>query len=84
VLHAFQDNPYLTEKIEWTGTHLALPTDVANAFTAPTFDPGMEAELEDVLAAHERGGGRLFEAPAAPGPDASTEDGGSRPLNDLS
>jgi len=49
VLHAFQDDAYLTEKAKRDRNALcfALPADVANASTAPTFDPDMKAELED-------------------------------------
>jgi len=85
VLRALQDNLYLTEKIERhrNAPRPDLPADVADAFTAPTLDADRQAEFEDLLAAHERGGGRLFDAPAAPEPDAPTEDGADRPLDEL-
>ena len=86
VLRALQDNLYLTEKIERhrNAPRPALPDDVANAFTAPTLDDEMQAELDDVLAARERGGGRLFDAPPVkPDPDATTEDDADRPLDEL-
>lgn len=85
VLRALQDNLYLTEKIERhrNAPRPALPDDVANAFTAPTIDADLHAELEEMLAAHERGDGRLFDAPAAPSPDVPTEDGANRPLDEL-
>lgn len=80
VLRALQDNLYLTEKIERhrNAPRPALPDDVASAFTAPTFDAAMQAELEEMVAAHERGDGRLFDAPPAP-----NEDGADRPLDEL-
>lgn len=85
VLRALQDNLYLTEKIERhrNAPRPALPDDVANAFTAPTLDADMQAEFEDMLATHERGDSRLFDAPAAPAPDGPTEDGADRPLDEL-
>jgi hypothetical protein len=78
VLRALQDNLYLTEKIERhrNAPRPTLPDGVANAFTAPTVD---EAELEDMVTAHERGDSRLFDAPAAP----DTDDGADRPLDEL-
>jgi len=85
VLRALQDNLYLTEKIERhrNAPRPALPDDIATAFTAPPFDADMQAELEDMLAAHEHGNSRLFDAPAAPKPDTSSEESADRPLDEL-
>jgi predicted ArsR family transcriptional regulator len=81
VLRALQDNLYLTEKIERhrNAPRPALPEDVANAFTAPTFDAEMQAEVEDMVAVHERGDSSLFDAPATPDTDGDA----ARPLDEL-
>lgn len=86
VLRALQDNLYLTEKIERhrNAPRPPLPDDVASAFDAPLLDPDMEAELDEILTAREEGGGQLFDAPPVePDPDATTEDGADRPLDEL-
>lgn len=81
VLRALQDNLSLTEKIERhrNAPRPALPDGVANAFTAPTVDTDIQADLEDMVTAHERGDARLFDAPAAP----DTADDVARPLDEL-
>ena len=86
VLRALQEPLYLTEKIERHRDALRpdLPDDVREALTMPELDDETAALVDDALAARERGGDRLFDAPPIePDEDVETEDGADRPLDEL-
>ena len=86
VLRALQENLYLTEKIErhQDAPRPELPKDVSEALKIPEIDDETEAIIDDTLAARERGGDRLFDAPPIePDEDVETEADADRPLDEL-
>lgn len=86
VLRALQDNLYVTAKIERhrDAPRPDLPAGVVDAFATPELDADTAAAVDDALAARERGGGRLFDAPPVdPDPDADTDGDADRPIDEL-
>lgn len=86
VLRALQKNLYLTKKIErhQDAPRPDLPEDVSESLKIPEIDDETEAIIDDMLAARECGGSRLFDAPPIePDEDVEIEDGADRPLDEL-
>lgn len=90
IVRALQETLYLTEKIQRhrDAPRPNLPTAVAEAFNAPALDAETAAAIDETidktLAARERSDGRIFDAPPIePDPDADTEDGADRPIDEL-
>ncbi|WP_338005776.1 hypothetical protein [Natronoglomus mannanivorans] len=86
VLRALQEHLYLTEKIErhQNAPRPDLPENVSDALRIPEIDDETEAIIDDVLAARDRDGSRLFDAPPIePDEAVETEDGADRPLDEL-
>ncbi len=86
VLRALQENLYLTEKIErhQDAPRPDLPEAVSDPLKIPEIDDETEAIIDSALAARERDGGRLFDAPPIePDENVETKDGADRPLDEL-
>ncbi|OIB55749.1 hypothetical protein [Natrialba sp. SSL1] len=86
VLRTLQEHLYLTAKIErhQNAPRPDLPEDVRDALKISELDDETEANIDAALAARERGGGQLFDAPPTePDEDVETEEGAYRPLDEL-
>jgi hypothetical protein len=86
VLRTLQENLYLTEKIErhQDAPRPELPEDVSESLKTPEIDDETDAIIDDTLAARERGGDQLFDAPPIESDeDVETEAGADRPLDEL-